>query len=156
MRKLARLEVENRDGLAAIFGDDPYREALGAELDDWAGGWARVRYVIPSEHRNFSGGLHGGAIFSVADAAFSVASNAWGRMAVALTMEAQFLTASEVGETLVAESHERSRTKRTASHLIEVTGADGRLVASVHAIAFRTGRWHLGEQAWSAGWRASH
>lgn len=152
----ARLEVENRAALDGIFRNDAYRDALGAELEEWAGGWARVRYDVPSRHANFNGGLHGGAVFSVADAAFGVASNSWGRIAVALTMDAHFLAAPRIGEVLLAESQERSRTRGTASHLVEVTGAGGRQIASVHAMVHRTGRWHLGEEAWSQEWREAH
>lgn len=149
-------EVENRAALDGIFRGDQYARGLGFELVDWAGGWARVSYTVPEGHANFMGGLHGGAIFSLADNAFGVASNSWGRFAVAISMEAHFVAAPHWDECLVAESTEQSRTRRTASHIIRVTGEGGRLVSSVHAMVFRTGRWHLGEQAWSPQWRQTY
>jgi hypothetical protein len=52
---------------------------------------------------------------------------------------------------------ERSRTRRTAAYAIDVTSeADGTLRATFQAMAFRTGRWHLGEDAWPDEWRATH
>jgi hypothetical protein len=44
----------------------------------------------------------------------------------------------------------------TTAHAITVTGEDGRLIASVQALAFRTGRWHLSEEAWSRTWRETY
>lgn len=145
--------IENRAALDDVFRGDQYALGLGVELEDWGGGWARVSYAVPREHANFMGGLHGGAVFSVADAAFGPACNSWGRICVAITMEAHFIAAAQWEERLVAESAEQSRTRRTTSHIIKVSGEGGRLVASVHALAIRSGRWHLGDEAWSPGWR---
>lgn len=150
------VEVENRAALNEVFRSDAYARGLGIELEDWGGGWARVRYMAPKEHANFMGGMHGGAVFSVADAAFGPACNSWGRISVAITMEAHFIAAAQWEERLVAESTEQSRTRRTTSHIIKVSGEGGRLVASVHALALRTDRWHLGEEAWSPKWRRNY
>lgn len=138
-----------RDSLAAL---------LGVELVEWDGGRARLRWTPGDDHRNFVGGVHGGALFSLADAALAVASNSWGRVCVALTVEAQFLAPVPPGVVLVAEARERSRTRRTASYLIEVTPEDdpSALVATFQAMAYRTDRWHLGAGEWSPEWKASH
>ena len=148
--------VENYDAMDGILRGDAYAKGLGFTLEDWGGGWARVRYAVPHSHANFNGGLHGGAIFSLADNAFGVASNSWGRISVAIAMEAHFVSAPNFGDMLVAESTEQSRTRRTASHIIKVVGHDDRLVASVHAMVYRTSQWHLGEDAWSPEWREHH
>jgi len=50
-----------------------------------------------------------------------------------------------------------STTWVTAAYAIDVLSeADGVLRATFQAMAFRTGRWHLGEDAWSEEWRATH
>ena len=125
---------------------------------DWSGGWARLRWTAGDDHCNFVGGVHGGALFSLADAALAVASNSWGRMCVALTVEAQFLAPAPKGTPLIAEAQERSRSRRTAGYQIDVVAeADpGVLLASFQAMAFRTDRWHLGAEEWSAEWKAAH
>lgn len=149
--------VPNGDRLDRLFRADPYMTDLGMDLVSWAGGTATVRWTPGDHHRNFAGTVHGGALFSLADAAFAVASNSWGRICVALTVEIHYLDAPDVGVELEAVARERSRGRRSASHLIEVrpTGAD-ELVASFHAMVHRTGRWHLGEDAWPDDWRAAH
>ena len=36
---------------------------------------------------------------------------------------------------------------------IDLAVAPGELVASFHALGYRTDRWHFGEDAWPRGWR---
>ena len=99
--------------------------------------------------------VHGGAIFSVGDVAFSVASNSWGRRAVALTVDTHFLAAPVLDRPVVAEATERSRTRRTASYQIELT-TDAAPVASLHAMVYRLPTWFFGEEAWPGGWLEEH
>jgi hypothetical protein len=48
---------------------------------------------------------------------------------------------------------EASRSRRVASYRAEVRGEDDAVRCTALAVAFRTGRWHLGEDAWPADWR---
>jgi acyl-CoA thioesterase len=147
----------NRSRLEAVFQSDAYLNALGAKLVAWDGGRAVFRLTPELHHSNFVGSVHGGALFSLADAALGVACNSWGRICVALTVETQFLSAPLAGDVLVATAVERSRTRRTGSYTIDVVSEqDGTLRAGFQAMAFRTGRWHLGEDAWTEEWRATH
>jgi len=146
----------NRSRLESVFETDDYVNELGAKLVEWEGGRAVFRLAPDRRHHNFVGSVHGGALFSLADAALGVASNSWGRICVALTIEAQFLSAP-ADEVLIATAVERSRTRRTGAYAIDVVSeADGALRATFQAMAFRTGRWHLGEDAWTEEWRATH
>lgn len=145
----------NHPDLDALFRDDGFARVLGAELVDWGGGWARVQWSPTADHLNFGGVVHGGAVFGLGDYAFAVASNSWGRVAVALTVDVQFLRGVRPGVELTAEARERSRSRRTGAYLIEVSEPD-RLVASLHAMVYRVDAWHLGDDAWDEGWRASN
>lgn len=148
-------EHPNRERLDALFRSDAYGTGLGAELVDWGGGRAEVAWTPQRDHVNFTGVVHGGAIFSAGDVAFAVASNSWGRVAVALTVDAHFLAAPDPGEVVTARGTERSRTRRTASYLIEIEQG-GRAVGSLHAMVYRLDRWHFGAHAWPDEWRAAH
>ena len=99
--------------------------------------------------------MHGGALFSLADMAFAVANNSWGRVGLALSVDVQYVLAAVPGVALRATATEQSRSRRIASHLLRVEEADGerRLVASFHALGYRTDRWHFGEDAWPQAWR---
>jgi acyl-CoA thioesterase len=147
----------NRADLETLFRGDGYVDVLGAELVEWDGGRAVYRLVPEARHINFVGSVHGGALFSLADAALGVASNSWGRVCVALTLEIQYLSAPLAGEILMATASERSRTRRTAAYAIDVISeSDGVLRASLQAMCFRTGRWHLGQDAWPEDWQTTH
>ena len=144
-----------RAQLDRLFRGDRFLQVLGAELDDWGGGWSRVRWTPREEDVNFIGVVHGGAVAALADAAFAFASNSWGRVAVALAIDVHYLAAPTVGAPLIAEGRERSRRRRAGSYLIDVRSGD-ELVASLHSVAHRTDRWHLGEQAWPEEWRSRY
>lgn len=145
----------NYDRLDALFRGDVYADRLGATLDDWGGGWSRVRWTPTTGHHNFGDIVHGGAVFSAGDVAFSVASNSWGRRAVALSVDTHFLAAPDAGVELIAVGRERSRTRRTGSYQIEVS-ADERPVASLHCMVYRMDAWFFGEDEWPEGWRRTH
>lgn len=152
-------DIPNRDRLDGLFRGDAYMAELGMELVRWTGGAATVRWTPQDTHRNFAGTVHGGAVFSLADAAFAVASNSWGRVCVALSVEIHYLSAPPAGVELEAVARERFRGRRAGSYLIEVRpsgGASEDIIASFHAMVHRTDRWHLGEDAWSDDWRAAH
>jgi len=89
---------------------------------------------------NFHGIPHGGAIFSLADAAFAAASNSHGTRAVALEMTVHYLAAAEAGTTLYAEAQEEKLGKRTALYRIRVTDPDGNLIASCQGLVYRRDR----------------
>lgn len=68
--------------------------------------------VFTPDMENIFGMAHGGAIFSLMDAAFEIASNSHGTMAVALNMSINYLASPEKGATLTAEAREINRTKK--------------------------------------------
>ena len=146
-------EQPNAEALDAVFEAEPFARTIGAELVGWGPGWARIEWTPTDDHRNFAGTVHGGALFTLGDSAFAVSCNSWGRAAVALSVDVHFLAAVRPGERLVATGVERSRTRRTGSYAIDVHTGD-RQVASLHAMAYRTGQWHLGEDAWPESWRS--
>jgi acyl-CoA thioesterase len=158
---------QNRTAMRAVFAEDGYAGRIGARLTDWGGGWSQVELTVADEHANFAGLLHGGVTFGLGDAAFAVASNSWGRLSVALSVDVQFLGTVPAGTALVATAHERHRTKRTGAYLIEVRSRpsdsvpngsedDGELIGSLHALVHRTDRWLLGVDSWSEDWRTNH
>jgi hypothetical protein len=49
-----------------------------------------------------------------------------------------------------------TRSRRVGSYRIEVKGGNGLVRCTALAVAFRTDRWHLGEQEWPRAWRTAH
>lgn len=148
------MEHPNRDALDAALRRSPLLSALGIELVEWDVGRATTRLVPTAAVGNLADSVHGGVLFSLADAAFEAACNAAGRMSVALETSCHYVSFAPLDETLVARAEEVSRTRRTASYRIEIRGAaSDDLRAWYMALAFRTTRWHLGEDVWPVAWR---
>ncbi|WP_227354484.1 hydroxyphenylacetyl-CoA thioesterase PaaI [Haladaptatus salinisoli] len=103
---------------------DPFCATLGIELADLGPGTARTELAVTEELLNFHGTPHGGAVYSLADAAFAAASNAEGETALALETNVSYLAAAEVGETLVAVAERDHESRRTASYRVDVTAGE--------------------------------
>lgn len=100
---------------------DAYCETLGIELVDLEPGAARTRLEITEDLLNFHGTPHGGAVYSLADAAFAAASNSRGDTAVALETNISYLDAVDVGDVLTATAEETHVAGRTAEYEVVVT-----------------------------------
>jgi acyl-CoA thioesterase len=153
---LGELSGELRERLDAVLRDIGFGRLVGVEVVDWEPGRARTRLVPGPDQTNVHGFVHGGALFAVADAAFEVACNSWGRVCVGLDVSVHYAAPAQPGEPLVAEAVEVTRSRRVASYRVEVKGDDGLARCTAQAVAFRTDRWHLGEDEWPAEWRAQH
>ena len=129
---------------------------LGIELVSWLPGSATVRMTPGPDHSNLAGTVHGGILFALADAAFEVACNSYGRLAVALETSCHYSRPAKVGEPLTAGAGEVARSRRTASYKIDVRSADGELIAWYMCLAYRIDKWHLGEDRWPEAWRTAH
>jgi len=116
---------------------DPFAQFMGIELLEVRLGYSKVSMVVAEHMVNFHGIPHGGAIFSLADAAFAAAGNSHGQVAVALNVNISFLAAVPVGARLIAEATEENLGRRTALYRMAVTAEDGTLVALCHGIVYR-------------------
>jgi acyl-CoA thioesterase len=104
---------------------DPYCATLGIDLADLGRGTARTELVVTDELLNFHGTPHGGAVYSLADAAFAAASNSHGETALALETNISYLDSVEVGTTLVATAEETHASGRTAEYEVVITEDGG-------------------------------
>lgn len=112
--------------LAALIADDPYAQALGMRLVDTTP--ITVEMDLTDRHANFHGVTHGGAVFSLADCAFSLASNAAGEPAFAIDTHLVLPAGSNPGDTLRAVAEEVTRGRTLATYRITVTRGDGKIV----------------------------
>jgi acyl-CoA thioesterase len=122
---------------------DLFARSLGIELLELAPGFAKCALTLRAEMVNFHGSAHGGAIFSLADAAFAAACNASGQTAVALAVTINFLDAVKPGTRLIVEAQEESAGTRIALYHLSVRDESGKLVASLHATAYRKNEWFV-------------
>jgi len=111
------------------FANDPYAKAQGFDLVEVTDDAVVVSLTVRPDQVNFLGGTHGGVLFSLADCAFSLASNAHGDPAVAIDTHLAITAGSDVGETLTATVHEMTRGRSLATYRVDVERSDGRTVA---------------------------
>ncbi|NHZ71379.1 MAG: hotdog fold thioesterase [Proteobacteria bacterium] len=117
------------DNVRTAFASDPYASSQGFVLGEVTEDAIAVSLTVREDHVNFHGGTHGGVLFSLADCAFSLASNAHGDPAVAIDTHLAITAPSGVGEVLTATAHEMTRGRSLATYRVDVTRSDGRIVA---------------------------
>ena len=116
--------------------EDRFARHLGIDAVEYGDGWAKTSVKIEQNHLNSAGIVHGGLIFSLADAAFSIASNSHGSLSVAIAAGISYFKAENQG-TLYAKAQEVSLGPKLATYSIEVTNEDGDAVALFHGTVYR-------------------
>ncbi len=117
------------------FTNDSFPQKLGIKLEDLRAGYAKLSLEIKDDMSNFHGITHGGALFTLADTAFGLASNTRG-IAVALQVSINFLKATQPGNRLVAIAKEEYLTKSTGIYNITVLHNDS-IVALMRGTVYR-------------------
>lgn len=115
------------DALRERIESDAYCGTLGIELVALEPGSATTCLEMREELTNFHGTAHGGAVYSLADAAFAAASNSRGETAIALETNVSYLEAVEVGTVLTATATETHAAGRTAEYEVVVADGDERV-----------------------------
>ena len=124
------------DDSATFFSGDSFAQELGIRLISSSPGSATLDLPITSKHLNGHGTVHGGVIFSLADAAFGVASNNGGVDAVAINTSMNYMKAATTG-VLRAVATEFSKNHRLGSYVVEVFDQDGEKIALFQGLAYR-------------------
>lgn len=118
--------MSGNEGVDATVRDriesDPYCDRLGIDIVTLESGVARAELTLEQSHCNFHGTPHGGAIYSLADAAFAAASNASGETALALETNISYLDTVDVGATITATAERDHSTSRTGTYDVRVEG----------------------------------
>ncbi len=91
---------------------------------------------IRQQHRNSHGTVHGGALFTLADCAFAIASNTDGVPAAAINASISYLTTDREGTlTAVAEVFEKN--PKLASYTVIITDDNNRRIAFFQWMVYR-------------------
>jgi acyl-CoA thioesterase len=118
-----------RSAVEDILSHDAYSQTLGAELVSVTDTEIIVGIEVRPDHLNSLDVGHGGMVFSLADCALSLASNAAGDRAVAIDTHLVFTAPTRVGDRLEAKVTEASRGRTIGTYRVDVTRSDGRPVA---------------------------
>lgn len=114
---------------------DLFARHAGIELLEVDPGFARARMQIEPFHFNGAKTVHGGAIFTLADFAFAVASNSHGTIAMGINTSISYVKAV-LGGTLYAEAEEQSRSHKLATYTVNITDDSGDLVALFQGMVY--------------------
>ncbi|MHB9094750.1 MAG: PaaI family thioesterase [Eubacteriales bacterium] len=120
-----------------ITRNDRFARMAGIEVNEVRLGYARVTMKVEDKHLNSVDITHGGAVFTLADMAFALASNSHGQVSLALNMSINFLKATELGAVLTAEATEDKLTNRTGLYRLTVTDETGDMVALAEGLVYR-------------------
>ncbi len=115
-----------------IFANDLYATELsGAEIDEIGKDYAKCSMKLTDKHKNAYGGIMGGAIYTLADFAFAVASNYDKDCAtVSLVGQASFMSAPK-GTKLFAQARLIKDGQRNAFFEVTVTDDLDKIIAVV-------------------------
>jgi acyl-CoA thioesterase len=119
-----------------FFSQDAWAQETGIELVEVSAGRAKVRMRIAGWHMNSHGTVHGGAIFTLADTAFALASNSHGVPAAAINAHISYVKAATAG-TLYADAAEFSLNPKIATYTVTVTDDAGEKIAIFQGMVYR-------------------
>ena len=120
-----------RRSAAAMLGADEASRRVGVELREVGPGTATMTMTVTAAMLNGHAIAHGGYVFLLADTAFAVACNSYGRRTVAAGCDITFLAPSVAGDELVAVAQERVRSGRGGLYDVAVRRDDGTPVAEL-------------------------
>ncbi len=114
-----------------FFGKDKYATvASGIQIDEIGEHYSKCSMKITDNHKNAYGGVMGGAIFTLADFAFAVASNYNAPQTVSVTSQINFIGMAK-GQCLIAESKVIKDGHTTCLYDVFITDELGTKVAYV-------------------------
>ena len=122
------MAFESLEQARETFKNDRFATNNGVYISELTDEKCVCRMDITDDHRNALGGIMGGAIFTLADFAFAVASNNDHSPTVALDVNIHFLSASK-GNSLTATAKKVKSGRTTSVFEIKVTDDVGKDVA---------------------------
>ena len=131
--------MQTLEEIRAYFRHDRFASSAGCEIDEVGEKTAKCSLVLTDLHRNALGGVMGGAIFTLADLAFAVASNWQAPGTVAISSQIAYLSAPKGGR-LTAEAHCVKDGRSTCFYRVPVRDEFGTTVAELSVTGFHLGK----------------
>jgi acyl-CoA thioesterase len=111
-----------------LFSKDKFSKNCGISVIEMAPGYAKCQMEITGNHLNGIGTLMGGATFTLADFAFSLAANSHGIVAVSTNANISFLKKCTSGK-VIAIATEVSRSHHLGVYRVSVTNEQDEQIA---------------------------
>jgi acyl-CoA thioesterase len=120
---------------ALMFSQDAASQGLGMAIENIGVGTATLSMTVRPEMLNGHHICHGGYIFTLADSAFAFACNTYNQLTVAQQNQITYVQAGKQGEQLIATAKETSKTGRSGTYDVTITGENGRTIALFHGLS---------------------
>ena len=112
-----------------MYANDGAAHTLGIKVVAIGPGTATTEMTVKDTMVNGYNSCHGGIIFTLADSALGYASNTRNQISMANDCSISFTAPGKLGAKLTANAREIWRSKRSAIYDVEVTSADGEIIA---------------------------
>ena len=122
---------------------DSFSRFLGVETVVVAAGHSVIRMLVRDDMLNGMGGVHGGVVYSLADSAFSYATNNTGVISVAIDCTVSYPAAVRVGDVLTASAVVESSSNRLAFCNVTVRNQHEAIVGHFRGTVYRTLKPHF-------------
>ena len=119
-----------------VFARDRYAQLSGIEIVETSKGYCKARMQIEDKHLNSVDVVHGGALFTLADLAFAVASNSHGQVALAINAHITYLQAVQTG-VLYAVATEVDKPRKLGAYEVTISDEGGRIIATFSGMVYR-------------------
>lgn len=123
--------------VAAYFAGDMFAtRAAGCRVVEASFGHAVCEMELADIHRNATGNVMGGAIFTLADFALAIASNVGEAPSVSVSNTIEYFSATK-GTRLIATCEADKSGRRLGFYTVEITDDTGRRIAKMTATCAR-------------------
>jgi acyl-CoA thioesterase len=114
-----------------ILKKDFASKSLGIELIDISPGKCQLEMVVKKNMLNGFGVCHGGIITTLADSAFAFACNSYNELALASSINVDFLKPANLDDKLIAIAHEINLSFRNGLYNVDVFNDSKELIATM-------------------------
>ena len=122
--------------LKTFFENDRFATSSGIEILEIGKGFCKTMLRIKSQHLNAANVVQGGAIFTLADLAFAVASNSHGMLSLAVNANISFIKGKS-GGVLYAIAEEICEPGKLGVYKVMVTDENDDVIACFNGTVYR-------------------
>jgi acyl-CoA thioesterase len=122
--------------LRDFFFNDEFAKTNGISIVDVLEGYGVTVMTVEKRHLNGVRSVQGGAVFTLADLAFALASNSRGFVSVGLNNYINYLKPAFEGDVLTAEAKEVSRGRTIGTYEVKITNQKAELIATFQGTAY--------------------
>ena len=124
--------------VSKMINGDAFSQWLGINIIKVSEGFCKLEMRVRKEMTNGFNIAHGGISYSLADSALAFAANSDGIQSLSIETSISHTKKVLLGDTLIAETKEISKTNKSAVYTISITNQDNTEVAKFKGEVYRT------------------